>query len=70
MYVCVRVCVCACACGRCDLLTITAFDGDPTTLNERMRTRRGVAVSARVHPGETNASWYAWQAGVGAGVGV
>jgi hypothetical protein len=39
----------------CDLLTITSFEG--TDLAERIARRRGVVVSARVHPGEANASW-------------
>ena len=37
----------------CDLLTITEFGGPA----EMMRLRRGVVVTARVHPGESNASW-------------
>lgn len=37
----------------CDLLTITTFDSDP----EALRGRRGVVLSARVHPGESNSSW-------------
>jgi len=37
----------------CDLLTITDFDCTP----EQMRRRRGVVLTARVHPGESNASW-------------
>jgi len=37
----------------CDLLTITSFAGDPTELNRR----KGVVLTARVHPGETNSSW-------------
>lgn len=36
-----------------DLLTITSFGGDP----EALRARRGVVLSGRVHPGESNASW-------------
>ncbi|KAK3260044.1 hypothetical protein CYMTET_30984, partial [Cymbomonas tetramitiformis] len=39
--------------NNCDLLTITSFGGDP----ESLRRRKGVVLSARVHPGETNASW-------------
>ena len=38
--------------NNCDLLTITSFACDP----ESLRTRKGVVVSARVHPGESNAS--------------
>jgi len=39
--------------NNCDLLTITSFGGDP----ESLRHRRGVVVTGRVHPGESNASW-------------
>lgn len=37
----------------CDLLTITSFTGDPVVL----KARRAVVLTARVHPGESNASW-------------
>mmetsp|Transcript_47300 Transcript_47300/g.86861 ORF Transcript_47300/g.86861 Transcript_47300/m.86861 type:complete len:756 (-) Transcript_47300:91-2358(-) len=37
----------------CDLITITSFTGDAAAL----RQRRAVVVTARVHPGESNASW-------------
>ena len=37
----------------CDLLTITSFACDP----ESLRARKGIVISARVHPGESNASW-------------
>jgi len=37
----------------CDLLTITSFMGDP----EVLKRRKGIVITARVHPGETNASW-------------
>eukprot|EP00397_Hematodinium_sp_SG-2012_P007112 GEMP01007154.1.p1 GENE.GEMP01007154.1~~GEMP01007154.1.p1 ORF type:complete len:735 (+),score=139.92 GEMP01007154.1:230-2434(+) len=37
----------------CDLITITSFGEDPALLKER----RGVVFTARVHPGETSASW-------------
>lgn len=37
----------------CDLLTITSFRSDPAAL----RARRSVVITARVHPGESNASW-------------
>jgi len=37
----------------CDLLTITSFNSDP----EALRGRRGVVLSSRVHPGESNSSW-------------
>ena len=39
--------------GSCDLVTITGFNVDAATLMER----KGVVISARVHPGETQASW-------------
>ena len=37
----------------CDLLTITNFDDPP----EATRAKKGVFLSARVHPGETVSSW-------------
>ena len=37
----------------CDLITVTQPTDDPAEL----AARPGVVVSARVHPGETNASW-------------
>ncbi len=37
----------------CDVITISSFAKDPETL----RKRKGIVVSARVHPGETNSSW-------------
>merc|ERR1712232_888028 len=37
----------------CDLITITSFCSDPAAI----RTRRAVVITARVHPGESNASW-------------
>ena len=37
----------------CDLLTITSFACDP----EALRARKGIVVSARVHPGESNSSY-------------
>lgn len=37
----------------CDVLTVTA----PTDDADVLAARRGVWISARVHPGETNASW-------------
>jgi hypothetical protein len=39
--------------NRCDLLTVTTFSGDAA----QMAARKGVVISARVHPGESNASW-------------
>eukprot|EP00051_Salpingoeca_urceolata_P014282 m.181520 g.181520 ORF g.181520 m.181520 type:complete len:1103 (-) comp18039_c2_seq4:67-3375(-) len=37
----------------CDLLTVTEFGVPPA----QMAARRGIVVTARVHPGETNSSW-------------
>ena len=39
--------------NNCELLTITSFASDSVAL----KVRKGVVVSARVHPGECNASW-------------
>eukprot|EP00698_Gefionella_okellyi_P012506 TRINITY_DN3376_c0_g1_i1.p1 TRINITY_DN3376_c0_g1~~TRINITY_DN3376_c0_g1_i1.p1 ORF type:complete len:976 (-),score=156.11 TRINITY_DN3376_c0_g1_i1:4-2508(-) len=36
-----------------DLLTITSFACDP----EALRARKGIVITSRVHPGESNASW-------------
>jgi murein tripeptide amidase MpaA len=35
------------------MLTIS----NPTTTSAEQQTKKGVVVTARVHPGETNASW-------------
>jgi len=46
--------LCKTLCGNaCDFLTITDFSCSP----QRMRTKPIVWLSARVHPGESNASW-------------
>mmetsp|Transcript_19309 Transcript_19309/g.21879 ORF Transcript_19309/g.21879 Transcript_19309/m.21879 type:complete len:674 (+) Transcript_19309:211-2232(+) len=37
----------------CDLLVITNFSSEP----EKIRSRKGIVISSRVHPGESNASW-------------
>lgn len=37
----------------CDLVTITSFCSDP----DAIQARRAVVITARVHPGESNASW-------------
>ena len=37
----------------CDVLTITSFACDPTAL----KRRKGIVLTARVHPGESNSSW-------------
>ena len=39
--------------NRCDVITITA----PSSDIHEMRAKRGVVITARVHPGETNSSW-------------
>jgi hypothetical protein len=39
--------------NRCELLTVTAFNEDVAVL----RSRAAIVISARVHPGETNASF-------------
>lgn len=42
----------------CDLLTITSpVPGGAAAATDALKRRRGVLLSARVHPGETNASW-------------
>ena len=41
--------------NRCEYLTITSKDKDPNS--EKSRAKKGVFISARVHPGESNASW-------------
>jgi hypothetical protein len=49
-----RSLLCHTAAGnRCDLLTITDFTGSPETIAQR----EVVVLTARVHPGESNASW-------------
>lgn len=46
--------LCETLCGNvCDLLTVTQFGATA----RQLAARRGVVVSARVHPGESNASW-------------
>jgi hypothetical protein len=39
--------------NRCDLITITDFESSATEIAER----EVVVFTARVHPGESNASW-------------
>jgi len=39
--------------NKCELVTITSFSADPAAL----KARKGLLISARVHPGETQASW-------------
>lgn len=41
--------------NRCDFVTITSKDKDPNS--EKARNKKGVLISARVHPGESNSSW-------------
>lgn len=41
--------------NRCEYLTITSKDKDPKSL--KALAKKGVFISARIHPGESNASW-------------
>ena len=41
--------------NRCDYITITSKDKDPRS--EKAVSKKGVFISARVHPGESNSSW-------------
>jgi murein tripeptide amidase MpaA len=41
--------------NRCDYLTITSKDKDPKSA--KAMAKKGIFISARVHPGESNASW-------------
>jgi cytosolic carboxypeptidase protein 2/3 len=41
--------------NRCEYITITSKDKDPNS--EKARAKKGVFISARVHPGESNSSW-------------
>ena len=41
--------------NRCEYITITSKDKDPN--GEKSKAKKGVFISARVHPGESNASW-------------
>jgi cytosolic carboxypeptidase protein 2/3 len=41
--------------NKCDFLTITSKDKDPKSA--KALAKKGVFISARVHPGESNASW-------------
>lgn len=41
--------------NRCEYLTITSKDKDPKSL--KAISKKGVFISARIHPGESNASW-------------
>jgi len=37
----------------CDTLLITSFQDSP----DKIKAKKGIVISARVHPGETGASW-------------
>lgn len=53
---CHRTTLCRTLAGnRCEYLTITSRDKDPKGV--KSRAKRGVVISARVHPGESNSSW-------------
>lgn len=41
--------------NRCEYLSITSKDKDPKSA--KAMAKKGVFISARVHPGESNASW-------------
>ena len=41
--------------NRCEYITITSKGKDPK--GDKNKAKRGVFISARVHPGESNASW-------------
>jgi murein tripeptide amidase MpaA len=41
--------------NRCEYLTITSKDKDPKSA--KALAKKGVFISARVHPGESNSSW-------------
>ena len=41
--------------NRCEYLTITSKDKDPKSL--KAISKKGVFISARIHPGESNSSW-------------
>ena len=41
--------------NRCEYITITSKDKDPNS--EKSKSKKGVFISSRVHPGESNASW-------------
>ena len=41
--------------NRCEYITITSKERDPNS--EKSKAKKGVFISARVHPGESNASW-------------
>lgn len=52
--VCRQRVLCRSLCGNvCDLLTVTRFGCS----SEEMAARKGIIVTSRVHPGESNASW-------------
>jgi len=41
--------------NRCEYLSITSKDKDP--LSAKAKAKKGIFISARVHPGESNSSW-------------
>jgi cytosolic carboxypeptidase protein 2/3 len=43
--------------NRCDYITITSRSNPGVDQTERSIQKKGVVISARVHPGESNSSW-------------
>ena len=41
--------------NKCEYLVITSKDKDPNS--QKAKAKRGILISARVHPGESNSSW-------------
>jgi murein tripeptide amidase MpaA len=41
--------------NKCEYLSITSKDKDPTSA--KAKAKKGIFISARVHPGESNSSW-------------
>jgi len=41
--------------NKCEYLVITSKDKDP--MSQKAKAKKGILISARVHPGESNSSW-------------